>query len=359
MKGAFNKLSNTVSTLFSALFGTAARQSDHRRLTQYIVTLNQKENPREIISEASLCLKDILDYRLFAFVIRKETGIDVWLDPRMYKKSLESVIIKDFSITDTADINYMNHQFHADEAEWEYSMENLVSYDLMEENCQAKIYMLPNRTLLNYHDEIVNIILKSTGVTLSRQMNIARLTDAAALDPLTGCYNRREFENQIQRSVADATRHKKALSVFMFDIDHFKRVNDTYGHPAGDKVLKEIAALVNRNMRRGDTLSRYGGEEFIAILPETDKQKAMELADRLRKKIAALKIEANTGVIKVTASFGVAQLHHHTEGSRLIQDADCMLYKAKRNGRNTVMPGLIKICPQKASDARIAGHTGC
>jgi diguanylate cyclase (GGDEF)-like protein len=358
MKGAFNKLSNSVSTLFSALFGTAARQSDHRRLTQYIVTLNQKESPEEIISEASMCLKDILNYRLFAFVIKKENGIDVGLDPRMYKKSLESVIIKDFSITNTASINYMNHQFHPDETEWEYSMENLVSYDLMEENCQAKIYMLPNRTMLNYHDEIVNIILKSTGIALSRQMNIARLTDAAALDPLTGCYNRREFESQIQRSVADATRHKKALSVFMLDIDHFKVVNDTYGHPAGDKVLKEVAAIVNQNMRKGDTLSRYGGEEFIAILPETDKHKAMELADRLRQKIAAREVPTDQGVIRVTASFGVAQLHHNTEGSRLIQDADCMLYKAKRNGRNTVMPGLIKICPPKGSDAMIVGNNG-
>ncbi len=358
MKDALNKLSSSVSTLLSAFFGTAARQSDHRRLTQYIVTLNQKENPEEIISEASLCLKDILDYRLFAFVIKTETGIDVWLDPRMYKKSLESIIIKDFAITATSDINYMNHQFHSDETEWEYSMENLTSYDLMEKNYQAKIYMLPNRTMLNYHDEIVNIILKSTGTSISRQMNIARLTDAAAIDPLTGCYNRREFESQIKRSVADATRHKKALSVFMFDIDHFKAVNDTYGHPAGDKVLKEIAALVNHNMRQGDTLSRYGGEEFIAILPETDKQKAMELADRLRHKIETREIETNKGLVRVTASFGVAQLNPHTEGSRLIQDADCMLYKAKRNGRNTVMPGLIKICPQKESGSKIVSNNG-
>jgi len=358
MKGAFNRISTTASALFTTLFRATARQSDHRRLTQYIVTLNQKKNPEEIISEVSLCLKDILNYRLFAFVIKKEAGIDVWLDPRMYKKSLESVIIKDFTISDRASINYLNHSFHQEEKEWEHSLENLISYDLMEENCQAKIYMLPSYKMLNYHDEIVNIILKSTGIAISRQINIASLTDAATLDPLTGCYNRREFENQIQRSVSDATRHKKALSIFIFDIDHFKKVNDTYGHPAGDKVLKAIANIVNQNMRRGDTLTRYGGEEFIAILPETDRYRAIELADRLRQKIETMEIETDRGLIKVKASFGVAQLDPDTDSPRLIQDADEMLYKAKLNGRNKVMPGIIKICPQKSSDASKSGNSG-
>ncbi len=353
MKGSINRLSQKVSAVFSTLFSAADRQSDHRRLTRYIVTLNQKKNPREIISEVSLCLKDLLNYRLFAFVIKTDRGIDVWLDPRMYKKSLESVIINDFAIKDISNINYLNHAFHPDDKESDCSLKNLISYDLIEENCQAKIYMLPNQTLLNYHDEIVNIILKSTGIAISRQMSIARLTDAAALDPLTGCYNRREFQNQIQRSVADATRHKKPLSIFMFDIDHFKAVNDTHGHPAGDEVLKEISLLVAENMRRGDTLARYGGEEFIAILPETAKHKAIELADRLRQKIQSKEIKTDSGKIRITASFGIAELHPQADSSRLIKDADEMLYKAKLSGRNRVMPGLIKISPpQMAVDIK-------
>ena len=352
MKGTFNRLSNIISTIFSTIFHANVRQSDHRRLTQYIVTLNQKKTPQEIISEVSLCLKDILNYRLFAFVIQTETGIDVWLDPRMYKKSLESVIINDFAIRDMTCINYLNHDFHPDEKEWEYSLKNLISYDLVEENCLAKIYMLPNLTMLSYHDEIVNIILKSTGIAISRQISIARLTDAATLDPLTGCYNRREFQSQIQRSIADASRHKKPLSIFMFDIDLFKVVNDTYGHPAGDEVLKEIVTLVSQNMRQGDTLARYGGEEFIAILPETDKPKAIELADRLRQRIQAKEIKTDKGTIKVTASFGIAEFQYNTDNSRLIKDADEMLYKAKINGRNKVMPGLIKICPQKVLEIK-------
>jgi len=340
MKVALNRFSNTVSGMFSMLFGAAARGSDHQRLTQYIIALNRKKTPKGIISEVALCLKDILNYRLFAFVIKTDDGIDVWLDPRMYRKSLESVVIHDFRIDDKKKINYLNHSFQADEQEQKYSLDNLISYDLNEEYCQAKMYMLPIRNMLDYHDEIVNIILTSTSIALSRQMSIALLTSAAALDPLTGCYNRREFETQINRSVAIATRHKSELSLFMFDLDHFKKVNDTYGHQAGDQVLKTVASLVQRNIRSCDVLARYGGEEFIVILTETGINEAVELADRLRLMISRKMIKTDSGTIRVTASFGVAGLTHNAAMSKLIQDADTMLYKAKMNGRNSVMPEM-------------------
>jgi diguanylate cyclase (GGDEF)-like protein len=179
------------------------------------------------------------------------------------------------------------------------------------------------------------------------------LRDAAVVDPLTGCYNRREFENQINRHIATASRHGHHLSLFMFDLDYFKRINDAHGHLGGDLVLKEISLLVKDNMRTGDVLARYGGEEFIAILPETDKNKAMELADRLRTKIAALRIPHNGNIIRATASFGVSQLTPNSDMNKIIQDADTMLYKAKLNGRNTVMPGLIKICSPKQEEKKV------
>ncbi len=341
---AFNRLSQRISAMVSILFNAASRQSDHQRLTQYIVALNQKKEPESIISEVSLCLKDILNYRLFAFVIKTSKGIDVWLDPRMYKKSLESIVIQDFNIQDKEQINYLNHSFHPGEKEKRYSLNNLISYDLNEECCQAKLYMLPSQSLSAFHDEMVNIILTSTGIALSRQMSIEQLTNAAVLDPLTGCYNRRELENQINRTIANAKRQKNQLSIFMFDIDHFKHVNDTYGHQTGDLVLKEIAALVKDNIRTGDMLTRYGGEEFIAVLPDTNKQEAIELADRIRRKIGQKKIKTLKDSLSVTASFGVAALSPDTDMSALIHDADTMMYKAKLSGRNTVMPGLIKIC---------------
>ncbi len=111
----------------------------------------------------------------------------------------------------------------------------------------------------------------------------------------------------------------------------------------GDKVLQEISSLVQKKMRADDIFARYGGEEFIAILPETNKSKAMELADRLRSKIAKKVITYNDDTIKITASFGVAQMDQCADMEKIIQDADAMLYKAKLNGRNIVMPGLIRV----------------
>jgi len=350
MKVEFTKLFKILPFFFNA----AARSADHEKLTRHIINLNQQTSVQGIINEMALCLKEIRNYRLFASAIKRDSGIDVWLDPRMYRKSLESVFIQDFNLKGESEINYMNHTFQNDEQEDEFSLENLVSYTLYEAKCQGKIYILPDRNMPEYQDDIVDMILKSTGLALSKQINIEQLTNAATLDPLTGCYNRREFEEQMVKNIASAKRHKTPLSLFMFDIDHFKRVNGTYGHQAGDAVLNIISGIVKNNMRTGDILSRYGGEEFIAILPSTGKREAMELADRLRQKIENETITTESGAIKVTASFGIASLSISSqrpdseEMLKLIENVDAMMYKAKLNGRNTIMPGLIQLCPPAA-----------
>ncbi|MCG8566818.1 MAG: GGDEF domain-containing protein [Desulfobacterales bacterium] len=348
MKQAFEKISHRALTAFSALFSQAvSRQADQVTLSRHILALNNKDTSTEIINEMALCLKELFDYRLFAFVVRQKEGVDVWLDPRMYKKSMEEIICQDFDIRSADNINYLNHNFATDEAYPDFEMDDLIFYEMDEANCRARLYMMPRSAAHPFQDETIALLLQACATALSKQLEIETLKDAAVVDPLTGAYNRREFENQIRRHVASATRHKSKLSVFMFDLDHFKKVNDTYGHLGGDQVLKEVAALVSRNMRKGDILARYGGEEFIAILPETDKAKAMELADRLREKIAALPVRHHGKVIKVTASFGVSELVPNADIAHLIEEADTMLYKAKVNGRNTVMPGLIKIFSPK------------
>jgi diguanylate cyclase (GGDEF)-like protein len=351
MKQTINKISETVSAFFNLVFSSSVqRAAAQTKLTHHIVALNKKSSSMEIINEVSVCLKDILGYRLFAFVVKKEAGVDVWLDPRMYKSSLEAIILKDFNIRSAEDLNYLNHSFEPDEHQEKFTLNTLVHYDLKEENCFARLYMLPQKGMTAFHDEVVRLILQGCAAALSKQIKIENLKDAAVIDPLTGCYNRREFENQLRRHVSTATRHKSNLSMFMFDLDHFKTVNDTHGHLGGDQVLKEVTMLVKENMRRGDVLARYGGEEFIAILPETDKTKAMEMADRLRTKISNLRIPFNNTTIRVTASFGVSELIPNTDVSRIIEDADTMLYKAKLNGRNTVMPGLIKVCSAQEAE---------
>lgn len=350
MKQTIERISNRFLAVFSIIFGEAARQADHAKLTRHIVALNKKTSSTDIINELSVCLKDILNYRLFAFVVQKKAGVDVWLDPKMYKTSIEDIILDDFKIENSNDLNYLNHSFELEEKQEKFSLEDLVYYEIVEDDCHARLYMLPHKPMYTYHDEVVNLILQGCSAALSKQLKIENLKDAAVVDPLTGCYNRREFETQLHRLMAGANRHKNTLSIFMFDLDHFKKINDTYGHLGGDLVLKEVALLVKENIRKVDVLARYGGEEFIAILPETDKVKAMELADRLRARIAALRIPHNGNTIRVTASFGVAEYAANTDMALFIEDADTMLYKAKLNGRNTVMPGLIKVCPPENAD---------
>ncbi len=345
MKQTLNKLSQNLSAVFSLIFTSSIRRADaYNKLTRHIVALNQKSSSMEIINEVAECLKEILGYRLFAFVVNKEGSLDVWLDPKMYKTSIEDIIVKDFNIGNADNINYLNHNFEKDEFQEKFSLDTLTHYDMKEENCYSRLYMMPQKGMTPFHDEVVHLILQGCATALSKQIKIEDLNNAAVIDPLTGCYNRREFEKRLLGHAALAARHKKPLSVFMFDLDHFKSINDTHGHLGGDQVLREVSRIVKESIRKEDVLARYGGEEFIAILPETGKNRAMELADRIRSQIAALPIPYNGIGINVTASFGVAQFLPNTDITRLIEDADTMMYKAKLNGRNTVMPGLFKVC---------------
>jgi diguanylate cyclase (GGDEF)-like protein/PAS domain S-box-containing protein len=160
----------------------------------------------------------------------------------------------------------------------------------------------------------------------------------AQIDPLTGLFNRRYFFEYGEQEFARAIRYKKDLSLFMLDLDNFKRVNDTHGHAVGDHVLAEIPGILQSNLRRNDLVARYGGEEFIILLPEIDISVAREVAERLRERIASHPMQAGETVFGITASIGVAALYHEEEETlfSLIQRADKALYRAKSLGKNCV-----------------------
>ncbi|MCG8532672.1 MAG: GGDEF domain-containing protein, partial [Desulfovibrionales bacterium] len=252
--------------------------------------------------------------------------------------------LSDFELSRPQDVNYLNHDFKPDEPNLCMDISRLTHYELNGKNCRARLYMIPGQELTASHDKIINLLLQGCATALEKQIKIDSLRNAMVVDPLTQCYNRREFEAQLQRHMSTARRHGSKLSLFMFDLDHFKSVNDTHGHLGGDQVLKKVAALVQSSMRKGDILARYGGEEFIAILPETNKAKATDLANRLREKIAHCPVRHHQASIRVTASFGVAELSQGNDMAQFIEEADTMLYKAKLKGRNTVMPGVIRLC---------------
>ena len=159
----------------------------------------------------------------------------------------------------------------------------------------------------------------------------------ATQDGLTMAYNKRFFLDCIERELSRARRYNRHLSLILMDLDYFKQINDTYGHLAGDYVLKRTSRLLQSHIRREDIFARYGGEEFALLLPETDRPQAVGLAEKLRQLVAGQDILFDRYAIRVSLSLGVATADAETENThQLIQDADAYLYHAKRSGRNRV-----------------------
>jgi len=162
----------------------------------------------------------------------------------------------------------------------------------------------------------------------------SELKVAANVDPLTGAYNRRYFSEAAGELVAEAFKQKKTAYVALIDLDFFKKVNDTYGHQAGDEVLKTAAATVAESIRAYDLFARYGGEEFILLFANTNRATVEKLVERIRANIEGKVIEFESHVIRVTASMGIAEVTEDVGFEKSVAFADEALYKAKENGRN-------------------------
>ncbi|WP_442579428.1 sensor domain-containing diguanylate cyclase [Mesorhizobium sp. ASY16-5R] len=169
-------------------------------------------------------------------------------------------------------------------------------------------------------------------------MDRIELQQLATVDALTGALSRRAFRTSGERALALAQRHKYNLSLITLDIDHFKSINDAYGHAAGDQVLAGFAASCSANLRQSDIFGRIGGEEFAIMLPHTDRQGAVDVAEKLRSVVAGLPFEPDGSRRQVTASFGVSTLDIVTRDiDNLLAHADSALYEAKADGRNRVV----------------------
>lgn len=175
-------------------------------------------------------------------------------------------------------------------------------------------------------------------VAIEHRQALGLLEQRAYSDPLTGLANRRAFIERASSELARTVRHHGMLSLLMMDIDHFKRVNDTHGHGAGDLVLQAVSTVCEHTVRAGDLVGRMGGEEFAILLPDTDPERAMEIAERLREALAEHITTLEDGsAVNVTASLGVTTLQDHDSPfETLLGQADKALYSAKRQGRNRV-----------------------
>ncbi|MBI3754942.1 MAG: diguanylate cyclase [Deltaproteobacteria bacterium] len=193
-----------------------------------------------------------------------------------------------------------------------------------------------------YETKIFEVIAAHTATHIANARMYQQAEKMATTDGLTGLFNHRYFQERLAAELERGERYKQKLSLVLVDIDHFKKVNDTHGHPAGDKILKEVAKILTSTVRTVDVAARYGGEEFAIILVNTDGKGALETAERIRKIMESGKFNIGDGTaIKITGSMGIAVFPDDTgleEGSQrlLISKTDSALYLAKKEGRNMV-----------------------
>jgi diguanylate cyclase (GGDEF)-like protein len=166
----------------------------------------------------------------------------------------------------------------------------------------------------------------------------ANLFRQATTDRMTGLYSHHFFEKSLEEEMERARRYKATFSLVMFDIDHFKKFNDTYGHVQGDLIIKEIARLLTQSVRQVDFPARYGGEEFAVILPSVEGKGALVVAERLRKRVEKHEFPGEHGSLHVTISVGVAEFDQESTyaASEIVREADKALYQSKEKGRNRV-----------------------
>ena len=183
-----------------------------------------------------------------------------------------------------------------------------------------------------------NTVLKFSLQDQLEEQYQRNIYESATRDGLTRTYNKKYFVDTLRKEFAYCLRHRLPLSVVMFDVDHFKTVNDTWGHPAGDHVLAKIAQRVAETVRTEDLFARYGGEEFALMLREAEEEEALVCAERCRKAVNGSDFVFNDHNIKVTISLGVSTLQasEYTESDELIAAADMYLYRAKQKGRDRV-----------------------
>ena len=212
------------------------------------------------------------------------------------------------------------------------------SYALKIENQQlGELKLMRNQRFDKAELELLETLLCCLIYPLRNATMYQNAIKMAYTDPLTQTNNRASFQDHIKREMSLAARHSKSLAVIFLDIDHFKRINDQYGHDCGDIALISVAKWIKESLRNSDTVFRFGGEEFVILLSETDLAGAQLVAERIRQHIESHTLSYDMLAINITASLGVSELRADDSFDAIVKRADDAMYQAKKNGRNQVV----------------------
>ncbi len=347
MARLIQEISSKLHTLFNPFRHGRAKAPGHGELARHILDIQQQQTVDDIIRCSTRCLENYMVLSMFAFAVQTRRQIDVWLNSKAYEKPLKRIVSMDFKRSNTVEFHFFENEDNTTYRHpQDFQIPGLITFDPDGTGRITRAYLAVSHPVTPRHEAIIQLVTQSCAHAIHSRQKFQALSDAAALDPLTGCCSRQEFTRVLTRHIADAVRHVNDLSLLKFNLDNFGTLNDRYGRKTGDQILEDIAALVHENIRQGDVAARCTGDEFAVILPQTGIREAMVLSERLRTLVSAAPLGHGPESLRLTASFGVAELDHEcSDITQLIEEADDMMHKAKSRGKNLVMPGILQVFP--------------
>ena len=236
-------------------------------------------------------------------------------------------------------LNHIHTEIKEASSYFDLKIDKILSVQEILQEANIRLSLL-NLDYAQINKQLIETTIKLENLTQELESKNRLLENLANIDGLTNIYNHRYFQNSLDQEINRSTRRQLSISLVMLDIDHFKKFNDTYGHQVGDFILIELSKLLKKNIRKYDTLARYGGEEFFIILPETDLNEALGVAEKIRLSIESHSFDDGNESYNVTASFGVSESKPATEDdfskNAFLNNVDSALYTAKKKGRNQV-----------------------
>ncbi len=296
-------------------------------------------------NEALVVNNAVLKYRSSEQTVREldfSTQESLELSNKLYQYLELDRLISQYQheIRKTIAIDDLIYKHPGDNSRVENKGRHYLSYNLVFDNqALGEVFFIRRRRFVDEEAQYLEKTLIALLLPLFNARKYHKAIMEAQTDPLTGALNRLGLDKNFEREINLARRNKSDLSLLVLDVDHFKKVNDTYGHDFGDKILKQMAAHIKSCIRATDVFARFGGEEFVVLLNNTSRSGALLLAERIRQQIEETPEKYNDIEVNYTVSIGVATLREDDDRERFFKRADNALYEAKHKGRNRVVLG--------------------